>query len=181
MQVGPNVADGYYWRIFNGQIPSDALIAGKDKDGLPIYIGQVLYNDKLLPAKIYTNDRLAYFAWNSEQSTDKNVKILCTPYPERFSWAQTKKNEIHMLINQYIISGGHESNYVLYIGRAFYNYETTVGRVRTGERATQNQGLIVSTDGREQSFESFEILTYNPTAEPTGTKYCHRNMLFISN
>lgn len=66
----------WYWRDFAGVIPKDALPGGKDDDGNAIYIGQVLHNDCLIPAKIYENDRQAHYPYNGvENSISKNVKV----------------------------------------------------------------------------------------------------------
>ncbi|KAF5302553.1 hypothetical protein FQR65_LT00925 [Abscondita terminalis] len=179
--IPSTVLVGYYWRLFDGEIPHDAVVAGSDVNGLPIYIGQALYGDKLLPAKIYYNDIKAYFAFGIEQSATNNVKILCSPYPEKLQWVKTKKNEVHMLINKHLISGGHEPSYTIYIGRAFYKSETLPGRIRTGERANQNMGLYVSVDGKEIIFDSFEILTYDPSLEVVENDSCHKPALLLRN
>ncbi|KAK4874546.1 hypothetical protein RN001_013906 [Aquatica leii] len=175
------IINGYYWRVFDGEIPHDAVIAGSDVNGLPVYIGQILYGDKLLPAKIYYNDNKAYFAWGTEQSSDSNVKILCSPTPEKLQWVKTKKNEVHMFINKHLISGGYEPSYTIYIGRSFYKGETLPGRVRTGERASQNLGLYISSIGKEIIFDSFEILTYEPDAVEVTTEHCHKAALLMHN
>ncbi|KAK4874547.1 hypothetical protein RN001_013907 [Aquatica leii] len=140
------ITEEYYWKEFRGEVPEDAIEGGKSVNGQPIYIGQVLYFDKLLPAKIYKNDDKAYFAWNHEQSTTNNIKILCSLKPERFKWIPTKKDEIHLLTNFHVICGGTEPNHNLYIGRALYKSETLVGKVRTGEKPAQNSGLSITSE-----------------------------------
>lgn len=67
----------YHWRDYFGKTPKDALIAGKDLQNNNLYIGQVLYQDKLIVGKISKGDRKIYFEFlDVEYSTDKHVKVL---------------------------------------------------------------------------------------------------------
>ncbi|KAF5299434.1 hypothetical protein FQA39_LY11580 [Lamprigera yunnana] len=175
------VTEGYYWKDFKGEVPDDAIKGGKSANGEPIYIGQVLHYDKLLPAKILTNDNKAYFAWNAEQSTTENIKILCSPYPERFQWIPTHKNEIHLLTNEHVINGGAEPNQYLYIGRALYKSETLVGKVRTADKASQNLGLYITSQKKEAVLDTFEILVYSPEANSTEIRHCNKKVVVVRN
>ena len=174
-----NTILGYYWREYTGVIPDDAVEGGQAANGLPIYIGQVLYADKLIPAKIYSNDAKAYFAWNVEQSATLNVKILCSKYPERFNWVATRKNEIHLLTDQHVVSGGYEPGYIMYIGRAQYSGQTLVGKVRAPEKSTTNLGLFITNEGKQINLETFEILIYTPNLKEIEMKYCNKRVVVI--
>ncbi|KAF5302555.1 hypothetical protein FQR65_LT00927 [Abscondita terminalis] len=172
------IDDGYYWRDYDGVIPRDALAGGLDENGEPIYIGQVLYYDKLLPAKIYPYDKNAYYTWGTEYSTRENVKILCTPYPEKLRWVDTKKDELHLLINTHLVKGGFEPVYDIYIGRGFHKMQTLVGRIRAGNAPHLNIGLYVSVPSKEVIVPSFQVLTYDPNYyEPVSNRTCSRNIL----
>ncbi|KAF2887851.1 hypothetical protein ILUMI_18322 [Ignelater luminosus] len=67
----------YYWREYTGFIPSDAIIAGTDKSGKPIYIGQGFFkNIGLLPATIYKGSKsVSVTAIGKTHTADKNVKV----------------------------------------------------------------------------------------------------------
>ncbi|KAF5299431.1 hypothetical protein FQA39_LY11577 [Lamprigera yunnana] len=158
---------GYYWRDYSGIIPMDAFPAGQNENGENIYIGQVLYFDKLLPAKIYRGDRKAYYTWGIEYSTAENVKVLCSHHPEGLKWVAAKKDGLHQLINTFLVKGGSEPVYDVYIGRAFHKMQTLPGRIRAGNLAHLNIGLYVSVPGKEVILPSFEVLTYDPKATPS--------------
>ncbi|KAF5299416.1 hypothetical protein FQA39_LY11562 [Lamprigera yunnana] len=180
LEGGCFLYEEYYWQDFQGVIPKNALAGGKDINGKPIYIGQVLYASKLLPAKIYGNDNKAYYTWGVEYSTTKDIKILCAPHPERFKWVPTKKNEIHKLINHRPVRGGWEPGYDLYIGRAFYKSETLVGRVRVAGVPTSNLGLYISADKKEVIVNDFEILTYDPENTDKEVRFCNNKVIHFT-
>ncbi|KAF5293685.1 hypothetical protein FQA39_LY03170 [Lamprigera yunnana] len=52
--------DVYYWRDFDNHILFDAFSAGIDKGMLPIYFGQVLNKDNLLPGELDIRDEFYY-------------------------------------------------------------------------------------------------------------------------
>ncbi|KAF5302556.1 hypothetical protein FQR65_LT00928 [Abscondita terminalis] len=144
----------YYWQDFEGEIPTDAFPGGKDVNGKPIYVGQVFFASKLLPAKIYEHDKKAYFAWGYELSQQQMLKY-CAP--------KIRKD-----------SSGWEPSYDLYIGRAFYKQETLVGRIRVFGTPASNLGLYISADGKEVILDSFEVLTYVPDINSTEIRHCER-------
>ncbi|KAK4874549.1 hypothetical protein RN001_013909 [Aquatica leii] len=175
------VEAGYYWRDYDGIVPKDAIVGGEDSNGDPIYIGQILYIDKLLVAKIYSYDRNAYYTWGIELSSRENIKILCSPYPERFKWVDTTKNGLHLLINAHLIKGGSEPAYTMYIGRAFHKGQTLVGRIRAGSTPNLNLGLYISVPGKEVIVDSFQILTYDANANVSERpEKCSTNLIFKS-
>ncbi|KAF5299433.1 hypothetical protein FQA39_LY11579 [Lamprigera yunnana] len=171
---------GYYWRDYNGIIPRDAFPAGQDENGESIYIGQVLYYDKLLPAKIYRGDRKAYYTWGIEYSTAENVQILCSRHSENLKWVAAEKNGLHQLINTFLVKGGSEPVYDIYIGRAFHKMQTLPGRIRAGNVAHLNLGLYVSVPGKEVILPSFEVLTYDPKAIDNANSSCTKNVLIMN-
>ncbi|KAF5302554.1 hypothetical protein FQR65_LT00926 [Abscondita terminalis] len=175
------ISEEYHWKEYRGEIPEDAVPGGVSVNGQPIYIGQVLYADKLLPAKIYKNDDKAYFAWNMELKTSTNIKILCSSKQDRFKWIPISKGQIHTLTNHHIIRGGYEPGYVIYIGRALYKSETLVGKVRTGEKAAQNSGLAITSDGKITVLDTFEILTYEPEPNTTEIRHCNKKVVIVRN
>ncbi|KAB0794040.1 hypothetical protein PPYR_13660 [Photinus pyralis] len=173
------IYEEYYWQDYEGKIPDEALVGGKDATGMPIYIGQAYYFSKLLPAKIYKGDNNAYVAWGSEIKVSEHIKILCTPHPERFKWVQTKKNEIHKLINHKLVKGGWEPSYDLYIGRAFHKSQTLVGSVKVAGRPSLNLGLHISSNGAQVVVNDFEILTYVPEKNLTETRHCNQKIIIV--
>ena len=128
----PEIEDVYYWRDYKGKIPSDALSAGEDAHGKPIYITQVLYKDLIIPGKLVSGDTESYFEYgNQELSSINNIKILCTLHSDLLEWipATTK----HFKQKQYFITGGYERDRKIYIGRGTYKNEVVVGKVVYGK------------------------------------------------
>ncbi|KAF2895657.1 hypothetical protein ILUMI_10516 [Ignelater luminosus] len=154
--------EGYYWRDFEGIIPEDALPGGLDRNGRPIYIGQVLFESKLIPGKLYEHDPNVYYEWGmKELAATKNVRILCSQYPEKFEWLPTKHDEVVRLTNKLLLKGGYEPDYSTYIGRVYSTGETSVGKVIC--RETECLGLYTTKDGKGTEHRAaFEVLSFNP-------------------
>ncbi|KAK5641041.1 hypothetical protein RI129_009588 [Pyrocoelia pectoralis] len=173
------IYEDYYWKDYEGKIPDEAFVGGKDANGKPIYIGQAYYYSKLLPAKIYENDNNAYLAWGSEIKVSEHIKILCTPHPEQLQWVLTRKDKIHMLVNHKFVKGGTEPYYDLYIGRAFYKLQTLVGSIKVAGRPSLNLGLHITSDGQQKIVDDFEILTYTPKQNSTEIRHCNKRIVVI--
>ncbi|KAK4874551.1 hypothetical protein RN001_013911 [Aquatica leii] len=157
-------AEDYCWRDFNGAIPSDAFPAGVDKNGKPIYVGQVLFQDKLINGQIFSDKNVIYFDWLwKEYSSDKNIKILCTEQPQKFEWVPTCYNEV-LFIQKILVPGGFE-DYPTYIGRAQCDNEKRVGKIIC--KPTECFELFTTQNGYTKGHEKFEILTYNPSINST--------------
>ncbi|KAK5640391.1 hypothetical protein RI129_011202 [Pyrocoelia pectoralis] len=157
--VGGGDACGYYWREFDGIIPPDALPAGLDVYNKPIYIGQALYENLLIPAKIYHNDNTAYFEYGGKELTTKlNVKILCTDEPDQFEWIKTNNSHIREITDRFLVQGGYHPSSSTYIGRIRTDGEVLIGKVLADN--TASEGLHVTQKGTARSFSSFEVLSY---------------------
>lgn len=160
--------DAFYWRDYTGVIPEDALPAGIDVNGHSVYIGQVSARPRQTePAKIYINDRNAYYEFNNrERSMKENIKIFCTPHPERFEWITVSYDSIGLLINKQLVIGGYQQQYDTYIGRVREGSEISVGKALRHQNPRRS-GLFVTKNGRGARHTSFEILSYNPNVEPS--------------
>ncbi|KAF2905679.1 hypothetical protein ILUMI_00500, partial [Ignelater luminosus] len=151
--------EDYCWREYDGNLPSDAAAFGLDSRGKPVYIGQVLYEGKLIPGQIYTNDRNIYFEWKENAiATYENVKILCTQHMDKFEWVQTEHNKVVFLTNKILIKGGYQPEWLTYIGKKEVNGVTYLGKVICGPYDCY--GLYTTNDGRTSLDTSFQILTY---------------------
>ncbi|KAB0792202.1 hypothetical protein PPYR_14161 [Photinus pyralis] len=149
---------GYYWRDYNGVVPPDAFIATRDDYNNPIYIGQVLHSDKLIPAKILHNDKAAYYEFGDKEHEKKeNVKIFCTTEPEQFEWIPTSSQELNTITGKFLVKGGYEPNAVTYIGRVKSAGEPLIGKVM----ADRSKDVVyVTQNGKSHSFPTYEVLSY---------------------
>lgn len=68
---------GYYWRDYKGgAVSKDALPGGTNANGNPTYIGQILHNNLLIPAKIDVEQDKVTYEWGyKEYVTNQNVKV----------------------------------------------------------------------------------------------------------
>ncbi|KAK4874764.1 hypothetical protein RN001_014124 [Aquatica leii] len=157
-----NFVEDYCWRDYNGEIPHDALKCGTDRAKKAIYVGQVLYENKLIPGKIHENDANIHFEFYRAYTANETIKILCVRHPERFEWIQVKYYEVFHMNNKHLFLGGYEKGYDTYIGRAKSHGELTVGKVICSP--TNCIRLTTIENGSWYDHDEFEILTYNPDA-----------------
>ncbi|KAB0792201.1 hypothetical protein PPYR_14160 [Photinus pyralis] len=150
---------GFYWREFDGTIPEDAFPAGVDMFNRPIYIGQALYNNMLIPATIYEDDKTAYFEHGGrEQHGTENVKIFCTDAPDQFEWIRTNTKDIKTIPSKFLFRAGYEPNISTYIGRIRAYGEVLVGKVNA---ESGSDGLRVVRKGKAKTFTTnYDVLTY---------------------
>ncbi|KAF2879110.1 hypothetical protein ILUMI_27058 [Ignelater luminosus] len=154
--------EGYYWRDYTGETPADALAGGTDVNGKPIYIGQIFNLRFLIPAKIYENDKTAYYEYGGpEHSIKDNIKILCTQHPEHFKWVRTNNEEIKLMTSGHLVIGGYEPGCTTYIGRVRHAGEILVGKALT-DNLPQFAGLYVTKDEKAKKYTTFEVLTFDP-------------------
>jgi len=157
-----NFIEDYCWRDYDGIIPQDALKGGTDKQGRPIYVGQVLYENKLIPGKIHENDDKIHFEYYQAYSANETIKILCTEHPERFEWIPVKYYEVFHIKGKHLFEGGYEKGFTLYVGRALSHGEMTVGKVVCSP--TNCIRLTTIENGTWYDHDEFDILTYNQDA-----------------
>lgn len=172
----------YSWRDYYGEVPHDAILTGLDKNQKPMYLGQVLYENKIIPGKIVEGDKnikIEYF--NREYTLSENVKviyktlslipsvhkhldfqILCSHQPEKLDWIKTNNTEVRNLaLKRTLIRGGFEPNCVTYLGRLpLVDHVTNVGKVVCCKGTDSCYGLYTTDNGAGQLHIAFEILAY---------------------
>ncbi|KAB0792406.1 hypothetical protein PPYR_14365 [Photinus pyralis] len=152
-------ATGYFWRDFDGFVPPDAFVAARDEYNNPIYIGQALHKDYLVPAKILHNDRAAYYEYGGwAYETKDNLKIFCTKEPEQFEWIYTSVKNLNTITGQFLVIGGYESaKSTIYIGRTKSAGLVLIGKVVAD---SSSEALYVAQNGKSHSYTSYEVLSY---------------------
>lgn len=63
-------------------MPMDAFKAGKDRNGKAIYIGQVLFDNKLIPGKIHENDEFIHFEFYKAYKANETIKVRNSVVPK---------------------------------------------------------------------------------------------------
>ncbi|KAF2904662.1 hypothetical protein ILUMI_01517 [Ignelater luminosus] len=159
--VNGSFIEDYCWRDYNGIAPFDAFKAGIDRDGKPIYIGQVLFQNKLIPGKIHENANAIHIEFYRAYTINETIKILCTQHPEHFEWFPIRHDQVLLIKDKHIFEGGYQNNVTTYIGRAYWRGQLTVGKVAC---VREHYCLKLTTvEGRRfYQHSEFEILIYNP-------------------
>ncbi|KAF5299428.1 hypothetical protein FQA39_LY11574 [Lamprigera yunnana] len=161
-----HLIEDYCWRDYNGVIPSDAFSAGLDRNGKPIYVGQILFQGKLITGIILSDSKEIYFDWLwKEHSRTKNIKILCSEQPQKFEWIFSCHDKVSALLRSKILLAGGVEEYPTYIGRKFYDNEMTVGKIIS--TSNNNYELYTTNNGYTKRHNDFQILTYNPDINST--------------
>ncbi|KAF2904657.1 hypothetical protein ILUMI_01512 [Ignelater luminosus] len=162
--INADFVEDYCWRDYDGVIPSDAFKAGIDRDGKPIYIGQVLFEDKLIPGKIHHDSNDIHIEFHKARVLNETIKILCTSHPEHFKWIATSTNDVlDVGKNHHLFEGGFEKRVTTYIGRTKSFDELTVGKVICWE--TYCIPLSTVEQGQYHTHGKFEILSYGPNGK----------------
>ncbi|KAF5297401.1 hypothetical protein FQR65_LT01332 [Abscondita terminalis] len=171
-------AIGYYWRDFDGTVPEDALPGGLDNTNKRIYIGQV-FATYLIPAKIYTNDKNAYYEYGGKEfNVTENVKILCTQHPEQFSWISTDNHRIKSITSAALVIGGFEPGCTTYIGRTRKGGEVLVGKA-LADNHPDHEGLHVTQNHVAYHSSEFDVLAYTPAAPKRSSNNDLQNLLIL--
>ncbi|GJQ71938.1 hypothetical protein Trydic_g3047 [Trypoxylus dichotomus] len=146
----------YYWRDYTfNWVPHDAIKAAED-----VFIGQVYYEESILPASIYKHEAITEM--RGKRVITERVKILCDTDPDRFYWVEIdyrNTDDVLKGYTDYAIQGGYQDGYATYIGRALHEGQWKVGKVVPKEIPTS--GLQVwDKDGNCAIIPDFEILKY---------------------
>ncbi|KAF2886203.1 hypothetical protein ILUMI_19971, partial [Ignelater luminosus] len=72
--INANIIEDYCWRDYEGIIPPDAYKAGIDRYRKPIYIGQVLFENKLIPGKIHHNTKEIHIQFTKAYVRNEGIK-----------------------------------------------------------------------------------------------------------
>lgn len=71
-----NYVIDYYWRDYNGKVPSDAVPAGEDVNGEPTFVGQIyLQGHGLFVAQIIPPNLQVEFAAYGHRKQDYAIKV----------------------------------------------------------------------------------------------------------
>lgn len=137
------------------------MIGGRDKNYQPNYIGQVFVDKGLIPTTLYSDGREVIFEFDGVKKTRRDVKILCSRYRHKFYWLPVTIDTLRLVTNAVPIIGGFERDFILNIGRVFYQDEVIVGKITY-------MSFFCAKDTKTISFtSSFEALVYNETATNT--------------
>ncbi|XP_069697239.1 uncharacterized protein [Periplaneta americana] len=67
--------DHYWSPCSNGAVPPGATVCGRDKDGSDLYVGRVLYEGDMLPAKVSPSHGGAFFSHGGAEHSCANYEV----------------------------------------------------------------------------------------------------------
>ncbi|KAK9503859.1 hypothetical protein O3M35_010327 [Rhynocoris fuscipes] len=138
----------FRWQTsYGGSVPPDAVHAGSDLNGGPIYAGRAFHEGDLLPAKVTPAHGCAYISYAGEEHRKMEYEVLCSNH---VAW---KFCEGGAVPPEAIRIGNTASGEHLFMGRTMVDGTLTPGKVHPSHGC-----LYVPYDGRELRFSSYEVL-----------------------
>jgi len=128
-------------------IPPNAVYAGNDADGSPIYVGRAYHEGDQLPAKVIPSKQVAYISFNGQEIPKHQYEVLSG---SGFTWVQSASGHVPTGA----VSAGNQSNgEPLYVGRAHFQGSLTPGKVHRSHGC-----LYIPFGGAEHSVQQYEVL-----------------------
>lgn len=132
--------------IYQG-IPGNAVRAGNDADGSPIYVGRAYHEGDQLVTKVIPSKQAAYVAYNGQEILKHNFEVLSG---EGFTWVGSGNGHVPAGA---VVAGRTKQGEELYVGRAHYQGSLTPGKVHRSHGC-----LYIPFGGSEISIKSYEVL-----------------------
>ncbi|XP_052872525.1 natterin-3-like [Anopheles cruzii] len=131
----------------NVPLPRNAVLAGHDSDGSPLFVGRAIHEGGQLPGKIVANRHIAYVCCNGKEHEKPLFEVLCGG---NVSWQQSGFGQVPP---NAVLGGRTSGGEPLYIGRAHHNGSLTPGKVHPSHSA-----LYIPYGGSELNMKNYEIL-----------------------
>ncbi|XP_069697238.1 uncharacterized protein [Periplaneta americana] len=123
--------DHYWSPCSNGAVPPGATVCGRDKDGSDLYVGRVLYEGDMLPAKVSPSHGGAFFSHGGAEHSCANYEVLLGG---NLMWQGASGGQVPPGA---VAVGQTANGEILYVGRVFHDATLTVGKVCTGNESNQ--------------------------------------------
>eukprot|EP01100_Stratorugosa_tubuloviscum_P006406 TRINITY_DN276_c0_g6_i1.p1 TRINITY_DN276_c0_g6~~TRINITY_DN276_c0_g6_i1.p1 ORF type:complete len:229 (+),score=84.14 TRINITY_DN276_c0_g6_i1:146-832(+) len=133
----------------NGEVPSDALMAGFEELGSGLYVGRVNCNSKVKIGRVNKRIGGCSFSIDESENIQSNYEVLTFSNKE-LCWLNW---QIHS-IDQSIPNNAFEvDSNKIYIGRIKFDGGVHIGTI-------DSNGLSIGYLGFEKKFKTYEILTW---------------------
>uniref|UniRef100_A0A1B6LS60 Uncharacterized protein n=1 Tax=Graphocephala atropunctata TaxID=36148 RepID=A0A1B6LS60_9HEMI len=133
-----------------GQIPHNAVHAGRDADGGPLYAGRAYYEGDLLPAKIAPSHHKAYVPYGGHEHTVYEFEVLISHHT---AWVQDCHGNVPP---EAIVIGQTCDGENLFMGRAHHHGTLTPGKIQPSHGC-----LYIPYGGHEIKYKEYEVLILN--------------------
>ncbi|EDW72336.1 uncharacterized protein Dwil_GK20870 [Drosophila willistoni] len=131
----------------NSPLPPNAFLAGRDSDGSDMYVGRIVYEGEIVPAKLIPRRREAYMTWEGVEYLIQRFEVLVG---QDYDWIASGDG----LVPHNAISTGRDSRgQPIYVGRAVYKDTVTVGKVQPLRGC-----LLLGYNGDEIDIQAYEVL-----------------------
>ncbi|KAJ3102826.1 hypothetical protein HDU97_000283 [Phlyctochytrium planicorne] len=154
-----------YWITSrNGEIPADALVAGKDIDGTVLFVARAVQDGGLHVGKIGRGFRTAFIPFGGVEKPAGEYEVLCAIPGAR--WEKLTGRRAAYPPNA-IPAGYEKDGRPLYIGRATINAGWK-SSLCIGKAAPHLNGVNLPFAGKENTISSeYEVLVYDEPVDYT--------------
>lgn len=129
------------------ELPANAVVAGHDADGSPIYVGRAFYEGDNIPVKICPAHQAAYLAYGGREVPVTNYEVLIGL---GFTWVSSGGGQVP---GSAVATGTQSDGEPLYVGRAHFQGSLTPGKVQASHSC-----LYLPFGGVEHSVADYEVL-----------------------
>ncbi|KAG5882984.1 hypothetical protein JTB14_004324 [Gonioctena quinquepunctata] len=149
----------YYWRDWDGSVPSDAYVAATDGRG-PLYIAQAyVYNTGLYIGYVQKNEKSIAVNPTTGSGPVKNskmLKVFCST-SDKLYWLPSNTTATPQLIKfvQPVLGGITSSNGTVYVGRYVAGSYSYIGSIHT-----DNYVYYRKSDGTGGYSSIYELLIH---------------------
>lgn len=133
----------------NGQTPPNALQAGYEADGTPLYIARSFYNNSFVIGKVRANAQEAFVPYGGREILQTSFSV----YTGTGSWVLVRAGQ--SVPPNAIVAGQEANGTPLYIARASMGGGLHIGKSR-------GRDAFIPFDGKEVVVSSFEVLVPAP-------------------
>ncbi|XP_054280246.1 calcium-binding protein P-like [Macrosteles quadrilineatus] len=130
-----------------GEIPQNAVYAGRDKDGGPLYAGRAYHGGDLLPAKIAPSHHKAYVPWGGKEHEVNQFEVLIS---HQVAWVEDRDGRVPP---EAVVVGQTVDGENLYMGRTMHDGTLTPGKIQPS-----HQCLYIPYGGEELKYHTYEAL-----------------------
>jgi hypothetical protein len=128
-------------------IPHNAVHAGNDSDGSPIYVGRAFHDGDQLPAKVIPSKNACYISHNGSEIFKPNYEVLCG---SGMTWIGSSNGHVPAGA---ISTGNTNTGEPLYVGRAHHEGSLTPGKIHRSHGC-----MYMPYGGIEHSILHYEVL-----------------------
>lgn len=139
---------GFKWvPSSHGQVPPEALPAGRTATGEELYIGRAFYMNSLTPGKIHRSHHCMYIPFAGNEISLHAYEVLVVP--QRALWVRATPQNIPFNA----VHGGHDSDSAtIFVGRAYHAGDLIPAKVIPSKNVA-----FCSYNGMELQTQEFEV------------------------